>query len=127
MIETVKNADGYIIGYVEWSLLNAQGQFGKEYIYVADVWVHENLRHLGILAKLIDIIYKHPYASNARKVYWDVVRINGKRITDNTLPYFDKFKRQSQIFDKDYIYRKILRKDKANDKRIVPQDIPVPV
>lgn len=126
MVDIVKNSDGFVIGIIEWNLLNELGQFSNnaKYIYIASCWIHERYRKLGVLSSLIDIIYKHPYSREADKVYWDFVRINGKRITDNTLPYFDKFKAMGKIYDKEKLYNRIT-KGLTDDKRTVPQHIPV--
>src|SRR3990167_4270512 len=108
MVSTIKNNEGFLIGLIEWNMLDGRGQFSKnaDYIYIASCWIHKRYRRLGILGSLIDIIYRHPFSQKANKVYWDVVRINWKRLIDDTLPYFDKFKRMSEIYDKETLYNK---------------------
>ena len=128
MVSTIENSHGLLIGYIEWNMLDDRGQFSRnaEYIYIASCWIHEKYRHLGVLSKLTGIIYKHPFSQKSDKVYWDFVRINGKRLTDDTLPYFNNFKRMSEIYDKETLYNKIT-KGQTDDKRAISQAVSVQV
>lgn len=113
MVETVKNTDGLIIGYVEWNLLNERGQFSEnsEYIYVADIWVHEEYRKYTVFQHLIKAIDTHPFAQDAKFVYWDFVRdCHGKKIFDQTREDFKDLK-QSKIYGRRYFADKILKRE----------------
>ncbi len=113
MIGTVKNADGYILGLVEWNLVNEHGQFSdkSEYIYIADIWVHGEYKKFGIFKELIRIIDDHPYAKDAKFVYWDFLRDEkGRRRTNDASADFIRLK-QSKIYDRRHIADKILKRE----------------
>ena len=50
MVGIVENDSGLIIGYIEWNVLNLNGQFSNnpEYIHVSDIWVHKQYRKSGV-------------------------------------------------------------------------------
>ena len=112
MVGTVKNEKGFVLGYIEWNLLNKQGQFGgnAEYIYVSDIWIHDRFKKTGVFRELIRIIDNHPCAKDAKYVYWDFVRdMDGKRIFDDTREDFKGYK-MSKIYDRKRIADKILKR-----------------
>ena len=51
MISVVKNKEGYVSAYIEWEVLDENGQFkdGGDCIYIQDLWIHEELRGKKIL------------------------------------------------------------------------------
>lgn len=113
MVGTIKNLEGCIIGYIEWNLVNKQGQFNNnsEYLYIADIWVHEKQRWSNVFQELIRIVDNHPYAKDAKFVYWDFLRdYCGKRIFDNSRNDFNNLK-QSRIYERRYIANKILKRE----------------
>ena len=58
MIVTSKDESGKVIAYCEWRLVGPSG-FDKlegEYVYIADLWIHQSYRGIGILNEIIDKI-----------------------------------------------------------------------
>lgn len=109
MVGTFKNWDGFLLGYIEWNVLDKNGQFGSEYIYVSDIWIHHKYKRTKIFKDLIKIIDTHPFAKDARYVYWDVAKDDkGRRIYDDTRKDF--ITKQSRIYDRKYIADKIIGK-----------------
>ena len=109
MISTIKNINDYIIAYVEWEILDKDGQFQNngDYIYIQNLWVHGGKRYGGLNAELAKKIYEHPFSQKATKVYWQVTRDdNGDKIIDDEDRSY-KSKRMSRLLDKEYIYKKL--------------------
>ena len=109
MVETVKTSDGFILGYIEWNLLDKFGQFGNEYIYIADVWIHDLWKGYGVFEELVRIVDDHPFSKDVKFVYWDFMRDRGKRIFDNTREDFQA--KQGRIYKRRYIADKILKRE----------------
>ena len=109
MVETVKNGDGFILGYIEWNLLDKFGQFGNEYIYIADIWIHDTWKSNMVFKELIRMVDDHPFSKDAKFVYWDFMRDRGKRIFDNTREDFQA--KQGRIYKRRYIADKILKRE----------------
>jgi len=58
MVTTSKDENGKIIAYCEWRQVGPSGfdvQDGP-YLYIADLWIHEDYRGLGFLIEIIDKI-----------------------------------------------------------------------
>lgn len=58
MVTTLKNEDGYVIALCEWRLVGASGYEvpNGEYIWINDMWVHEDYRHIHKVNRIIDEI-----------------------------------------------------------------------
>lgn len=81
MITRLFNDDGYIYAECEWTLTDKNGTIKNEgeYLYVQDLWIHENHRKKGTLAKLIPLIDKAvPY--DFKYVFWKNLK-HGERQT----------------------------------------------
>jgi len=65
LISISKDNDGRVIGYIEWRQVGQSG-FDKvcgEYVWLQNLWIHEQFRGKGILQELIsDILMKAPDA-----------------------------------------------------------------
>ena len=109
MVETVKNSSGFVIGYIEWNLLDKFGQFGNGYIYIADIWIHNLWKSDGVFEELVRMVDEHPFGKDAKFVYWDFMKENGKRIFDNTRKDFQA--KQGRIYKRRYIADKILKRE----------------
>lgn len=72
MISKLHNKDGFIYAYIEWQVVNKDGQYedNGEYIYVQDLWIQENNRNKGIMKRLIGMVNRHKFSQNAKYVYW---------------------------------------------------------
>jgi len=111
MIAMIKNDDGYPVGVIDWYILGQDGQFKVqgEFIYISDVWTHEKINRYEVLAKLVDIVDKHPYSHSASKVYWDTWRDkDGNKVTDDKMLKYAN-RKQSGPYLREYILAKILR------------------
>jgi len=73
MVSTLKNLQGYIYGFAEWYVLNDKGHFQEDgdYIYIHEIWIHENKRRSKALKHLIHKIDTHECSHRARHVYWN--------------------------------------------------------
>ena len=120
MISVLKTGDGLVKAYIEWEVVNENGQFDNAgaYIYIQNCWIHPFGRWNGALQKLAKLIDEHPYAHATRFVYWGIARDDrGLKILENEeRPYTTK--RRSRIFPRQYILQK-LRKEIEDDKEIV--------
>lgn len=76
MISNIKNKDGFIIGFIEWNILDPTGIPADkgEYIFVRTIWVHPKFRCRRSYQLLIDKIDNHPYSRYSHFVYWEIVR-----------------------------------------------------
>ena len=84
MICTLKNCVGCIYGYITWLLVNDKGirdKFG-EYIYIDELWIHENYRGTQAINELIQLIHEQPDAIPGIWVYWKRDKYN--RLTKNS-------------------------------------------
>ncbi len=121
MIETVKNADGYVVGYIEWQLLNHNGQFDVkgDYIYIQDVWINERHRKENVLKDLVVLVNDHPFGKTARYVYWEVFlgKNGGKIIDPNKMD--GAHHKTIKPYKREYILNKILRKGQKNVKKAI--------
>lgn len=72
MISYLKNNEGFIYAYAEWHIVNEMGtpKDGGDYVYIQDIWIHENLHNKGVLKELINIINVHPFTRFSNYVYW---------------------------------------------------------
>lgn len=74
MISVINDNDGKIIAYIEWEIVNGEGQFqdNGEYCYIQDYWVHKEYRIQSkyILKKLSVQIAEHKFSKSMRWVYW---------------------------------------------------------
>lgn len=80
MISSLKNGNGFIYAYIEWEILDAFGQFKDfgEYIYIQNLWVHENFQNSRAIKELIGLIDSHPFAKNSDYVYWNNLKHNDR-------------------------------------------------
>lgn len=58
MITIVPDIDGKVVAYIEWRQVAKSGfdKLGGEYIWVNDLWVHEDYRNQGLIQQMIDRI-----------------------------------------------------------------------
>lgn len=80
MISTLKNLDGYPIAYLEWEIVNVQGQFEEngEYCYIQNYWIHPIWRSENrlILFELSHQINDHKFSKNMKWIYWRRYKYN---------------------------------------------------
>jgi ribosomal protein S18 acetylase RimI-like enzyme len=81
LLNTKKDETGRIIAYCEWRLV---GQSGYEvpngkYVYVHDLWVHEDYRHQHLVNEIINdimtLVPQAEYCYFQRKDYNERVRL----------------------------------------------------
>lgn len=74
MLSVFRNFDDFIVAYLEWQIVNAQGQFedNGEYCYIQDYWIHPSWRSENriILSELSRQIADHKFSKNMKWVYW---------------------------------------------------------
>jgi len=63
---------GFIVGFLEFEIVNDLGQFENygKYIYVQGGWIHPTLRNTEVIKKLIRKIDSHEFCHNSQWVYW---------------------------------------------------------
>ncbi len=95
MITTVSKLD-YVIGYLEWNVVDSEGDFDVNgaYIYVANLWVHPRFRQIGYIRELVRKVYDDKRGKHCPKVYW---------IREEKYP-----ERPPKTWDKEYLVKKIL-------------------
>ena len=73
MISVLKNQQEYVYSFIEWYVLNDNGQFQEdgEYLYIHDLWIHPHKRKGKSLKHLIQKIHTHPLSYTAKWVYWN--------------------------------------------------------
>ena len=78
MISILKNPEGYVYAYCEWRLVNELGMgVGlKEYMFVKEIWIHEDFRGKETLGKLIYEMDINPIGKRAKWVYWNNLKFN---------------------------------------------------
>ena len=67
MLETKKDKEGKIIAFLEWNLLDDNGQFDNKgnWAWVEEVFIHKDYRQNGILKELSQIARKKiPWVKN---------------------------------------------------------------
>ena len=60
MITTLKNEQGYVIGYCEWRLVGKSGLEvpNGEYVWINDAWIHQEFRMTHKINRIIDEIMR---------------------------------------------------------------------
>ena len=79
MVTNIKDKNGKIVSYLEYSLTDKAGNENLEgdFVLVRDYWVHEKFRHRKtILWQLIKKML--PNILSARWVYWERQKYDGK-------------------------------------------------
>ena len=74
MISVIKDDEERVISYIEWEIVNGDGEFqdNGRYCYIQDYWVHPKwLRKGFILNNLIKQIYEHKFSKNLEWVHWN--------------------------------------------------------
>jgi len=85
MISTSKDNEGRVIAYVEWRQVGQSGfdKLGGEYVWLQNLWIHEDYRGKKILQYLIaDVLDKAPeakYGYFTREKYGDRMSKSFKR------------------------------------------------
>ena len=89
MISVLKDEDGYVWSYIEWEVTAGGTELKKdgEYIYIQTFWVHEDFDGKDAIYGLIPKIDEHPFAWNAKWVYW-----NRDKYNDRTSRVFQRWK-----------------------------------
>lgn len=83
-VETIKDDEGRIVSYIEWTLCNKEGVSKEDgtYCYVKDLWTHDGFKFKNIIRHYINLIYnKKPtikYAYWNRKKYADRIKMFSK-------------------------------------------------
>lgn len=94
MVSYTKDLNGRIVSYIEWQILDAFGQFKDmgEYIYIQEIWCHEDRNLVDELPKLISLICVNKFSQNAIYVYWLREKYNDRRSRIyNVSDFIDKF------------------------------------
>lgn len=78
MIHSVKNADGYIVSYLECYQVDKSNRldYNGEYLYIVDIWTHENIRKLNCVDYYIQKVI--PMFPECKWVYWVRGKYNGR-------------------------------------------------
>lgn len=69
MITTKKDIDGKIVGYFIYENVDVCGNYSVngDYVYVTDLWIHENFRNKKVIIELINDAVKN---TKSTYVYW---------------------------------------------------------
>ena len=81
MVCTLKDRFDYIYGFIEFQIVDYQGQFKDNgaYIYIQDLWIHPTAQGGSALKKLIKLVNDHPFSKDALFVYWDNLKNNERK------------------------------------------------
>jgi len=76
MITYLQTKHRFIYSFIEWEVVNKEGQFQDhgEYVYIQNLWVHPKFRSgfaKGCIEKLIAKMNKHEFMKNVNWVYWN--------------------------------------------------------
>lgn len=108
MVSVEKNENGYVIGYIEFEVVDSDGQFENngKYIYVQNIWIHPKQRKGKILRELSRMIYEHPYTRNSTHVYWEIYRDKERKkiLESEEREWIHENKR---IYQKEFLYEKL--------------------
>lgn len=94
MVSYLQTQTGEIWAYIEWQILNKDGQFEDdgEYIYVQDLWINEERRtgfgDWRVIKKLIPKIANHRFSNNAKFVQWCRHKYNDRQSRLQTVAYY---------------------------------------
>ena len=78
MVTKIQDDNGFIIGYCEWRQVGQSG-FDKlrgEYIWVNDIWVHEDYESKGFINEMISMILSK--AVEAKFCYFKREKYHGR-------------------------------------------------
>lgn len=72
MISKVLNRETYVVGYIEWEIVDERGQWTDtgSYIYIQDIWIHYKYRHSKTMKVLIELVKTHKLTQHTTHVYW---------------------------------------------------------
>lgn len=81
MLNVLKNDDGYIYAYVDWTRVNEKSDVVNDgdFIYIKHIWVHERFRNNRVLKILINLIDEDDYSNGAKFVYWNREKYNKRQ------------------------------------------------
>lgn len=80
MIEVLKNSTGYIYAYIEWETVDYFGNSAdsSKYIFVQNIWIHEDWERTGAIRELIKDVAKSKFSRNAEWIYWRRSKYNNR-------------------------------------------------
>ena len=72
MINVLKNEQGLIYAYIEWSVLDESFHYAEDgrYVYIWDLWIHPDFTRLENFRKLIELIADDRRSWASEIVYW---------------------------------------------------------
>lgn len=90
MIQVLKEEKGYVYAYIEYHIVDGNGQFkdGGEYCYVQDLWIHPMHRRtsfapaIWVIKDLIQLVNSDRFMRNVKWVCWLNQKM-GERPTPN--------------------------------------------
>lgn len=73
MITTLKNDEGLIYAYMEWLVVDENGQQNSKghYLYVIDSWIHEKYRDGRVFQRLQLEVLEDEATQGTTEVYWE--------------------------------------------------------
>jgi hypothetical protein len=78
MVISIKNDEGYILGYLSYYTVCPSGfpKFEGKYLWVHDLWIHEDYRGCGKLTELVNkMLEQVPYITHG---YWTRSKYGGR-------------------------------------------------
>lgn len=60
-----------IYAYCEWWVTNGRNEFGGEYLYVRELWIHPEYRNTGAIKELIKKINNNQFSKSCHSVLWE--------------------------------------------------------
>lgn len=81
MISVLNNRDGFVLGYIEWDIIDLKMNLtpSGEYIYIGDIWIHQDFRNGHALKSLIKLAYDHEFTRRCKWVYWVRHKYNDRK------------------------------------------------
>ena len=72
MITTLHTNEGYIYAYIVWHIVDDDTRLDDDgkYIYIDDLWIHDNHRGNGVLTEFINNIFYDKRTQQTEFVYW---------------------------------------------------------
>lgn len=109
MISVITNHLDYVVAYIEWEVVDKDGQFKNngEYIYIQNCWINDSHRFGQNLYILAQKIAEHPYSKKSTKVYWDVAKDSNNRKVLESEQEDENGNVRQRIYGKDHILNKL--------------------
>jgi hypothetical protein len=78
MITVLKNSDGFVYAYMDWYIVDGDGQQNSagHYLFIDGIWIHEKYRGIQVMKSLWKCTGEKKELKDVTDVYWTNLKHN---------------------------------------------------